>query len=82
MKVFEMWQVGSWFSFEQKAVVFCQVMQIPKNILVMTSSRRQKYPYDIYQWVVINSAKFDACTFRSFRGVKTDTQTDSIALYT
>ena len=31
--------------------------------------------------MAINRAKFDACTCSSFRGVKTDTQTDRIALY-
>ena len=31
--------------------------------------------------MVINRAKFDACTSSSFRGVKTDRQTDRIALY-
>ena len=31
MKVFVMWLVESWFSFEQKAVVLSQVMQFLKN---------------------------------------------------
>ena len=31
--------------------------------------------------MVINRAKFDVCAYSSFRGVKTDTQTDRIALY-
>ena len=39
----------------------------------------------VYHSVVINRAKFDACTSSNFRGVKTDrhtfTQTDRIALY-
>ena len=30
--------------------------------------------------MVINRAKFDACTYSSFRGVKTDRQRDRIAL--
>ena len=30
---------------------------------------------------MINRAKFGACTSSSFRGIKTDTQTDRIALY-
>ena len=34
-----------------------------------------EYPYDNQHEVVINRAKFDACTYSSFRGVKTDTQT-------
>ena len=29
-----------------------------------------------YHRVVINRAKFDACTYSSFRGVKTDRQTE------
>ena len=32
MKVLEMWQVGSWFSFQQKVVVLCHVMQILKKL--------------------------------------------------
>ena len=31
--------------------------------------------------MVIDLAKLDACIYSSFRGVKTDTQTDRIALY-
>ena len=38
-------------------------------------------PFDTHHGVVINRAKFDAFTFSSFRVVKTDTQTDRIALY-
>ena len=37
--------------------------------------------YDIHHGVVINRAKFDACTYSSFRGVETDRHTDRIALY-
>ena len=47
----------------------------------MMSSRRHQYPYDTHHGVVINRAKFDACTSSSFTGVKTDTPTDRIALY-
>ena len=52
-----------------------------KLFLVMTSSLRHKHPHDAHHGVVINRAKFGACTYSSFRGVKTDTQTDRIALY-
>ena len=31
---------------------------------------------DTHHWVVINRAMFDACTSSSFRGVKSDTQTE------
>ena len=52
-------------------------MQILKTLfLVMTSSWRHEYLYDTYLGVVINRAKFDACTYSSFRGVKTDRQTE------
>ena len=75
MKVFEMWQVGSWFLFEQKAVVFCQVMQFLKNIcdydVIMTS----QIHYITRHGVVINRTEFDACICSSFRGVKIDGQT-------
>ena len=47
----------------------------------MTSWWRHEYPYDTHHGVMIIRAKFDACTYGSFRGVKTDTQTDRIALY-
>ena len=77
MKVFEMWYGRSWFSFEQKAFVLRQVMQILKiSFLVMMSLLRHKYPYDTHCGAVINRSKFDTCTYSSFRGVKTDTQTD------
>ena len=33
-------------------------------------------PFDTHHEVVINRTKFDVCTNSSFRGVKTDTQTD------
>ena len=69
--------------FEQKAIVLCQVMQILKKLfLIMTSPWHHQYPYDTHHGVVINRAKFETCTHSSFRGVKTDTQTDRIALYT
>ena len=48
----------------------------------MTSQWRHEYPYDTNHGVVINRAKFDGCTCSTFRGYKTDTQTDRIALYT
>ena len=38
-------------------------------------------PYATHYGVVINRAKFDVCTHRSFRGVKTNSHTDGIALY-
>ena len=71
MKVFEMWSVRSWFLFEQKAVVLCQVMQILKKLFLVM---HHEYPYDTRHQVVINHAKFDACTYSSFKRVKTDTQ--------
>ena len=40
-----------------------------------------EYPYDTHHGVVMSPAKFDACTCSSFRGVKTETQRDRIALY-
>ena len=40
-----------------------------------------RIPYATHHGVVINRAKFDVCTHRSFRGVKTDRHTDGIALY-
>ena len=76
-----MWQVKSWFSLEQKAVVLCQVMQIKKiDCDVMMTSRT---PYGTHHDVVINRAKFDTYTSSSFRGAKTDRQTDrqNYALY-
>ena len=45
----------------------------------MTSRLRHEYPYDTHVGVVINRAKFDACTSSSFRGGKTDKQ--NCALY-
>ena len=47
----------------------------------MTSILRHEFPYDTHHGMVINRAKFDTCTSSCFRGVKTDTQTDRIALY-
>ena len=37
--------------------------------------------YDTHHGLVISRDKLDACTCSTFRGVKTDTQTDGIALY-
>ena len=42
----------------------------------MTSSRRHEPPYDTHHEVVINRAKFDACTSSSFTGVKADRHTN------
>ena len=42
----------------------------------MTPLWRHEYPYNTHHGVVINRAKFDACTCSSLRGVKTDTQTE------
>ena len=47
----------------------------------MTSSWRHEPTYVTHYGVVINRAKFDACTCSSFRGVKIDRHTDRIALY-
>ena len=47
----------------------------------MTSSWHHQYIYDTHHRVVSNRAKFDACTYSSFRGIKTDKLTDRTAFY-
>ena len=37
-------------------------------------TKTNEYPYDTHHGVVINRAKFGACIYSSFRGVKADTQ--------
>ena len=56
-----------------------QILEI--LFLVMTSSGRHEYSYDTHHVVVFNRAKFDARTYSSLRGVKTDRHIDRIALY-
>ena len=84
MKVFEMWKEGSWLSFEQKAVASVKYprYKFKKIIFNYNVTDASPTPFDTHHGVVINRAKFDACTSSSFRGVKTNTQTDKIALYT
>ena len=78
MKVFVLWQVGSWVSFVQNAAVLCQVMQNKKlnyDVIISYSP-----PFDTHYKVVINHVMFDVCTPSSFQEVMTDRHTDRFAI--
>ena len=63
--------------FRQKITFLCQEMRIKKNYLKL---RRRQPLYNTHQGLVISLAKFHVCTLSRLKGVKTDTQTDKIAL--